>query len=212
MRLIESRLYIKFFVACAIAYCFIPSFVRSWLYKLLLGCRIGDGCRIGYGTVICVSDFNIASRVTIGSFNIFKGIGSVIIEENAVIGSENKFLCGSWAVGLEQYGRSIKIGPATRITDGHYFDFTGLIEVGANTWIAGYGSQFWTHGAAKEKSVILIGKNNYLGSAVRICPGASIGNSCVVGIGSVLTKPILGNGLKIVGVPAKSKQQIENLG
>ena len=49
---------------------------------------------------------------------------------------------------------------------------------------------------------IIVGRNDWIGANVFIKGGVSIGNDCVVGAGSVVTKSF-GDGLVIGGVPAK---------
>ena len=89
------------------------------------------------------------------------------------------------------------------ITSNHYFDVAGTFVLGNNSWIAGIGSQFWTHGAGVQERNITIGERCYLGSAVRFAPGSSVGDNCIVGLGSVVTKEFNSNNAVIAGHPAK---------
>ncbi len=90
----------------------------------------------------------------------------------------------------------------SRISSRHLFDVAGSIIIGENSHIAGANSQFWTHGASVTKRNIHIGKNCYIGSAVRFKPGASIGNGNIVGIGSVVTRNFNSENVMIGGNPA----------
>ena len=89
------------------------------------------------------------------------------------------------------------------ITSNHYFDVVGAFVLGNNSWIAGTGSQFWTHGAGVQERNITIGEHCYLGSAVRFAPGSSVGDNCIVGLGSVVTKKFNSNNAMIAGHPAR---------
>ena len=55
----------------------------------------------------------------------------------------------------------------------------------------------------EEKDSIVIGDNVWLGSNVIILPGVKLGNNCIVGAGSVVTKSFDKNDLVIAGNPAR---------
>ena len=82
-------------------------------------------------------------------------------------------------------------------------DLAGSLIIGDKSWVAGRGSQFWTHGAGIKKRDISIGKECYVGSAVRFAPGASVPDYCIVGLGSVVTSEITESRSLVAGVPAK---------
>lgn len=54
---------------------------------------------------------------------------------------------------------------------------------------------------------ITIGDNCWLASNVTVCPGVTIGNNCVIGAGSVVTKDIPDNSL-VLGVPGRVVRKI----
>lgn len=62
---------------------------------------------------------------------------------------------------------------------------------------------------------VTIGDNCWLASNVTVCPGVTIGNGCVIGAGTVVTKDIPDNSL-VLGVPGKvirpitEKDRLEN--
>jgi len=169
----------------------------------LLGYKIGG--RIGFGTMIAVSEARI-EKCKIGPFNLFIGPMNVEIGENARIENRNTFSCGFWTIQEQyrnnNYARSLKIGANTLVTSGHYFDVAGSFVLGDGSWIAGIGSQFWTHGAGVTDRDIQIGRDCYLGSAVRFAPGSALGNNIIVAMGSVVTKKFDVNKVMIGGVPA----------
>ncbi|MBP2058002.1 maltose O-acetyltransferase [Lactobacillus colini] len=59
-----------------------------------------------------------------------------------------------------------------------------------------------TMGDIEYGAPITIGDNCWLASNVTVCPGVTIGNNCVIGAGSVVTKDIPDNSL-VLGVPGK---------
>jgi acetyltransferase-like isoleucine patch superfamily enzyme len=170
----------------------------------LLGYKISG--RIGFGTVIAVSEAHI-EKCKIGIFNLFVGPMKVEIGEGASIGDRNTFSCGFWTAQEQyrdkNYARSLQIGTNTLITSGHYFDIAGSFVLGDGSWIAGIGSQFWTHGAGATDRDIQIGRDCYIGSAVRFAPGSGVGDKVIVAMGSVVTKKFDISKAMIGGVPAK---------
>lgn len=161
--------------------------------------------KIGFGTVMAVAAAHL-DRCKIGWFNLFIGPMSVTVREGASIGNRNTFSCGFWTTQEEYkhhgYNRSLELGREALVTSSHYFDVAGSFVLGAGSWVAGIGSQFWTHGAGVRDRDIHIGKDCYLGSAVRFAPGSSIGDHVIVAMGSVVSKKFSEAFALIGGVPA----------
>lgn len=178
------------------------NFLRLLGYRLL-GYKISG--RIGFGSVIAVSEARIEA-CKMGMFNLFIGPMKVEIGRNARIENRNTFSCGFWTVQEQyrerHYARSLQVGANTLITSGHYFDVAGSFVLGEGTWVAGIGSQFWTHGAGVTDRNIQIGRDCYIGSAVRFAPGSAVGDNVIVAMGSVVTKRFDFNKSMIGGVPA----------
>jgi acetyltransferase-like isoleucine patch superfamily enzyme len=176
--------------------------LRVLAYRLL-GYKISG--QIGFGTVIAVSAARIA-KGKLGAFNLFVGPMRVEIGAGASIGDRNTFSCGFWTTQEQyrskHYARSLQIGANTLITSGHYFDVAGSFILGEGSWVAGIGSQFWTHGAGVTDRDIQIGPDCYLGSAVRFAPGAGIGEHVIVAMGSVVTRKFDISKAMLGGVPA----------
>jgi acetyltransferase-like isoleucine patch superfamily enzyme len=177
--------------------------LRVFGYRLL-GYKVRG--RIGFGTVIAVSEAHI-EECKIGVFNLFVGPMKVEIGAGASIENRNTFSCGFWTVKEvyqdKNYARSLHVGSNTLITSGHYFDVAGSFSLGDSSWIAGVGSQFWTHGAGVTERDIQIGHDCYIGSAVRFAPGSGIGDNVIVAMGSVATKKFDLSKAMIGGVPAE---------
>ena len=176
--------------------------LRALGYRLL-GYKISGN--IGFGTVIAVAEAHI-DECKIGAFNLLVGPMKVEIGRGASIGDRNTFLCGFWTLQEQHrhkgYARSLQIGANTLVASQHYFDVAGSFVLGAGSWIAGIGSQFWTHGAGVIDRDIQIGRDCYIGSAVRFAPGSGIGDNVIVAMGSVVTKKFDESNMMIGGVPA----------
>lgn len=180
------------------------NFLRILAYRVILGYKI-MGAKLGFATIIAVDDAEIGA-CKIGWGNLFTGPMIMRIGKGASIGYRNTFSCGYWTTRSEHanahYARKLVISKDTLITSQHYIDVAGRFTLGAGSWIAGFASQFWTHGAGVLDRDINIGENCYLGSAVRFAPGASIGNNTLVAMGSVVTKKFDLENAMLGGVPA----------
>jgi acetyltransferase-like isoleucine patch superfamily enzyme len=183
--------------------------IRIVLYRLAFRYRISLSAQIGFGAVIAVQKANIGAA-RIGACNRFFGPFRLAVEEGAIISPFCSFQAGQYMLkrcnGDVDRLSLCMIKRNARITEGHLIDASEGFELGENSWIAGRGSQFWTHGAeygvSRDRSVV-IGDNCYVGSAVRFAPGVKIGNRCMVGMGSVVTKSFNEDCLLIAGTPAR---------
>lgn len=63
-------------------------------------------------------------------------------------------------------------------------------------------------GGFKKTRPIIIGDDVWIGTSVVILPGVQIGNNCVIGAGSVVTKSFCEDGIVIAGNPAKKIKNI----
>ena len=186
--------------------------LRRLLYRWLMGFEIPSSSRIGFLTVMAIPKATIGENVRIGPLNVFKGPFELTVGARSRIGRRNLFT-SPWLI-LEdrfahmRYTPKLEFGEETLVVNDHFFDVFGLISIGDGTWIAGYGSQFWTHGLSVTDRDIIIGRRNYIGSAVRFAPGTSIGNDNVVALGSVLLSKLDVNRSLISGFPAKPVRSI----
>lgn len=186
--------------------------LRILLYRALFGYRFGRAVRVGFGTLICVRSFEVGAQTTIGPLNLFKGPIRVRIGEQAKIGRLNQFLC-SWHIADRKFSERnytpfFDMGDRTLILNSHFFDIYGRLSIGHESWIAGNGSQFWTHGLSVMDRDISIGEKNYIGSAVRFAPGTSVGNRNIVALGSVVLSKVEASDSLISGIPARPIRSI----
>lgn len=181
--------------------------LRVVAYRFLMGYDIGRRVKIGFGTAIHVQKFVCGDDVQIRRGNSFIGPIKISLGARTFVGRWNRFECGDGVVDPSQaskgYKRLFACGPDCLINESHLFDVLGSIEVGAGTWIAGFASQFLTHGAGVMNRDIEIGSGCFLGSAVRMAPGSGISNHVILGMGSVVTKRIADDNVIVGGLPAK---------
>jgi acetyltransferase-like isoleucine patch superfamily enzyme len=165
--------------------------LRRWLYGAVPGYEISPSARIGWLAVCSVDRLNMAADSSIGRGTVLRGPMTVVLDERAGLGARCRVDCGAWVDEEEDPGspylRTFRMGPDAMTTGGHYFDAVGGIDIGEGSWIAGLGTQVWTHGLGVTDRRVVIGRYCYVGSAARFAPGARLGDLTVVGMGSVVT-------------------------
>ena len=160
------------------------SALRLAMYRAVLGYRFGAGTRIGFGVTIAVDSFECADHVTIRRGTSFLGPIAVRLAAHTFIGRFNKIECGEGAAQASvrhmNYARRFETGEDSLVNEGHHFDVLGRVAIGRGTWIAGFGSQFLTHGASAVAKVERANAVNSPGSIVApatAAHAASIANS-----------------------------------
>ena len=156
-----------------------------------------------------VKHLQLARGVSIGSFNTFKNLNWLTMDEGARIGGKFNHFTASENNNLNNpmFG-CIRMGRSSSITSKHLFDAQDLIEIGERTLIAGLRSTFFTHTVTPDdvaiNKPIRIGDTCYVGSHCMFVPGACLDSSTFVGAASVVTKDFSGNQFVLVaGNPAK---------
>lgn len=179
--------------------------VRAALYGLFFGYSVSQEAILGPFAIIAVDQARIGS-VRIRGMCIFRGPYRLEIGDRTVIGSWNSFECGEWAAEATYadagYARECRIGADCLVTAGHFIDTTGGFAIGDRTWIAGRGSQFWTHGAGADDRSVAIGDDCYVGSRVIFAPGSAMGDGCLAMPGCVVTRRLEARNALVGGVPA----------
>ena len=199
----------------------LPNFVKKPLYRWLFRYRIGAGVRIGV-VVLDARAVDLDEGTRIGHFNAITRVGRLKTGRHTRIGTLN-IIRGGESVTLGDYSEVMRlnvlnaipdhdcttepqsvleVGAGTVITSGHRIDFTDRVTLGKNVIIGGRNSSLWTHNR-QETAPIEIGDFCYLGSEVRLAPGAKLPDECILGLGSVLTGEIKEPRSLVAGVPAK---------
>ncbi len=96
----------------------------------------------------------------------------------------------------------LEVGAGAVIVSGHRIDFTDKVTIGRNVIVGGRNSSLWTHNR-QQTAPIVIGDFCYLGSEVRLAPGARLAEGCILALGSVLSGAIDVPGSLVGGVPAR---------
>ncbi len=208
----------------------LPGWLKKPIYRHLCGYNIGSGVRLGFSPLV-VESCRIDDGAQIGHFNLFWKTDELVIEEHARIGHLNLFRGGNRIV-IGRYAEifrtnvinsipdpdvetqlrpEFQLGAGSVITTGHWIDFTDAVTIGVRSILGGRHSSLWTHNRQWTRP-ISIGNFVYLGSEVRLAPGADVPPYCVVGLGSVVIDAIRGSGLLLAGNPARPTKMLEGEG
>jgi acetyltransferase-like isoleucine patch superfamily enzyme len=198
----------------------LPGFLKRPLYRVLFRYRIGRGVRIGL-VILDAEAVDLGEGTEIGHLNLITRVGRFVTGKSVRIGPLNIIRGGE--VRLADYAEVMRLNVLNAIPDhdcttrpvsrlvlgggsvvvsGHRVDFADQVTVGGNVIVGGRNSSLWTHNR-QQTAPIEIGDFCYLGSEVRLAPGARLPPRCILGLGSVLTGSIDTPGSLVGGVPAR---------
>jgi acetyltransferase-like isoleucine patch superfamily enzyme len=204
----------------------LPSPVARVCYQWFFGYKIGKRVRLGF-SIIDAAECSIDDDVSIGHLNVFTRIDKLSIGDHTRIGVLNIFRGGK-EIAIGRYCDVLRLnevnsipepdavnetdprflmGNGSMIGASHKIDFTDRVEFGKCVILGGRNSSLWTHNRQMTKS-ITIGDYTYLGSEIRIAPGASIPAKCIVGMGSVVSRTFAREYQLIAGVPAAEVREL----
>ncbi len=199
----------------------LPGFLKRPLYRTLFGYRIGRGVRIGV-VLLDAQQVELGEGTSIGHLNLITRVQRLATGKGVRIGTLN-IIRGGERVHLGDYAEvmrlnvlnaipdhdcttspvsTLDIGAGAVVVSGHRIDFTDSVAIGRNVIIGGRNSSLWTHNR-QQTAPIVIGDFCYLGSEVRLAPGARLAERSILGLGSVLSGTIDTPGCLVGGVPAK---------
>ena len=205
----------------------LPSVAKRWCYRALYGYEIGRDVRIGL-SLLDATHATLGAGTHIGHFSMITRVGNFVTGRHVRIGTLN-LIRGGERVGLGDYSVIMRLnvlnaipdhdcttdptsvlefGAGVVVTSGHRIDFTDRITLGKNVIVGGRNSSLWTHNR-QETAPIEIGDFCYLGSEVRLAPGAGLPSECILGIGSVLVGTISEARSLVAGVPARTVRALE---
>lgn len=122
------------------------------------------------------------------------------------MGQDNPYNSLAWVVGAPDIGEGTWIGPFCLI------DGSGGLTIGAGCDISA-GVHIYTHSTARrcvtgrrapnERRPVSIGDQTFIGANAVVLMGVTIGNHCIVGAGSVVTRDVPDRTC-VVGSPARA--------
>ena len=198
-----------------------PSFLKVWAYRHLLGYKIREGVRIGVGGVVVGEDVTIGEHVHIGFLTIIRG-RVVKIGRHTQIGSTSYVMCESIDIGEDAKINEqvfvggpmlpdsyFRLGSRTIVMQMSFLNPTRPLTIGDDSGIGGHCLIF-THGSwlnvldgyPVSFEPVTIGQSVWLPWRVFVMPGASIGDGSVIGANALVQGAIPPSSLA-VGSPAK---------
>ena len=197
-----------------------PNAIKLPIYRRAFGFKIGAGVRIGV-SLLDTDELELGDGAQIGHGNLLMRTKRVALDDCAQIGFCN-IVRGGDEVRLGKFATVMRFNVLNSIPDndaagptdprlqlaegayvvsGHRLDFTTRISVGKNAIISGRNSSLWTHNR-QATAPITIGDYCYVGSEVRVAPGAKLGDWSILALGAVLSGDAAAR-MVHGGVPAK---------
>jgi acetyltransferase-like isoleucine patch superfamily enzyme len=199
----------------------LPSVLKRPLYRLFFGYRIGRGVRIGLslldaervelGDDTSIGHGNLVFRVAelrtgrhchVGFLNILRGGERVILGDYATVMRLNVLNAIPDHDCTTTPRSELELGDGAVVVSGHRIDFTDTVRIGRNVILGGRNSSLWTHNR-QQTAPITIGDFCYLGSEIRVAPGARLAPECILALGSVLSGTVDEPRSLVGGVPAR---------
>jgi acetyltransferase-like isoleucine patch superfamily enzyme len=199
----------------------LPGFAKKLIYRYGYGYQIGRDVKLGVCFLDC-TELRIADHARIGHGVALVRCGSVDIGAHADIGPLN-LVRGGERVRLGDYAQILRqnvinaipdhdctnhpdstfdLGYGAIVTAEHRIDFTDRVTIGRCTIFGGRNSSIWTHNR-RTGSPVEIGSYCYIGSEIRMAPGARVPDCSVVGMGAVVTSAQAETFSLYAGVPAR---------
>jgi len=216
---------LRIFILAVVA--LLPGFLKKPVYRWFFGYRIGRNVRIGVAFLDCkglsigdhtsighgvvvwrCGDFRIGNHVSIGPLNLFRGGDRLTLEDYAMVIRLNVINAIPDNDCTNEPDSAFLLGYGSVITAEHRIDFTDRVSIGRRSILGGRNSSIWTHNR-RSGVAVEIGDYCYIGSEIRMAPGARVPDCCIVGLGAVITKPLSEPYSLIAGVPAKRQRALD---
>jgi acetyltransferase-like isoleucine patch superfamily enzyme len=187
-----------------------PCGLKTWLLRRL-GNRIGDGVIIGPNLVIGCGAFDLADGSIISPFNVFRNLASVSLGDKAFIGRLNQFTAAPAYQRFSHRAGVLVMKELSGVTNRHYFDCSGRIEMGVGSGVGGIRTIIQSHeiDIVEDRTTVgttVIDDHAMTATACLILKNAHIPQYSIVAAGSVVTAKKPGSEMKqglYAGAPAR---------
>lgn len=204
-----------------IAFGWMPSFLKRFIYRTFLGYRVGRGVKFGPGSVVSGDDVELGDFVEIGALAVVQG-RTIRMGAHSSIGTMSYVSCRVIEMGEDARIREqvyvggpqlpesrFVLGARTIVLQMAYINPTKPVIIGDDTGIGGH-TLIFTHGAwlnafdgyPADYKPVTIGKSVWFPWRVFVMPGSVVGDGSVIGANSLVSGEIPPYSLA-VGSPAK---------
>lgn len=204
-----------------IAFGWMPSFLKRFIYRTFLGYRVGRGVKFGPGSVVSGDEVDLGDFVEIGALAVVQGrvirmaphssIGTMSYVSCRVIemGEDARIREQVYVGGPQLPESKFVLGARTIVLQMAYINPTKPVIIGDDTGIGGH-TLIFTHGAwlnafdgyPADYKPVTIGKSVWFPWRVFVMPGSVVGDGSVIGANSLVSGEIPPYSLA-VGSPAK---------
>ena len=187
--------------------------IKNVLLRWLCGYIIEPGVRIYPCLLLNVRSLTLREGAVVGLLTTLRDLHAAELGRGAAFGNFNWITAADVLSDQSPRASTIKLGDGAAITSRHYIDCSGGVEVGRFSTVAGVRSVFFSHGIDVDSceqvaSPISIGEFCLISSAVRVVPGVSIADRCLVAMGSVVARNLDESDCLYAGVPAAKKRKV----
>lgn len=201
----------------ALAVVLLPWRAKRWALQRFWGYTLAPDARIGL-SYIFPGHLLMEAQARIGHLNVAIHLGRMHCGAHSIIER------GNWITGhppdgahFRQRGTrdpSFVLGAHAAVTKSHIIDCTDRIEIGPFTTIAGFHSQFITHGidlvaSRQDCKPIRIGTHCLVGTRVTVVGGAVLPDHSMLGAGAVLNKAHSEEHALYAGQPAERRKALD---
>jgi len=195
----------------------IPWPLKRLVYRWVFRWGIEPGASVGV-CVITAHHVHLGCGARIGHFTVVRNLPELRLEDKAAIGQWNWITCGELFTNGEAMvtppkDQGLFMAPSAALTSRHYLDCACGIFIGEYAVVAGVRSALLTHEIDIATSTVIcepirIGKYGYIGSNVKLTPGSTVPDYCVVGMGAVVVGELTEERTLYAGVPAKAVRSL----
>src|SRR5688572_6835999 len=192
-----------------IAFGWMPSFLKAFIYRTFFGYRVGRGVTFGPGSVVSGTDVELGDFVAIGALAVVQG-RTIRMGAHASIGTMSYVSCRVIEMGEDARIREqvyvggpqlpesrFVLGARTIVLQMAYINPTKPVIIGDDTGIGGH-TLIFTHGAwlnafdgyPADYKPVTIGSSVWFPWRVFVMPGSVVGDGSVIGANSLVSGEI----------------------
>jgi len=166
------------------------SIVKNAVLRML-GHNVGKYSKIGINLFLSNKLITLQEHARIGNFNVIRNLNHLQLYEGAQIGNLN-WISAAPEFSTQGINAKLILHVKSAITNRHYLDVSGTIELMDGSAIWGVRSTFMTHGIdpttwQQNASKTTIGRKSVIGSNSVVVPGTTLPDGCYFGMGSLIS-------------------------